>query len=57
MLALRMLHRLGKWHDARRVRSELDHLSDRMLADIGVVREDIGLVARGVLLTRRPPRF
>lgn len=53
MLALAMLRRVRDWHRSRRTRAELEGLSDRLLADIGVGREQIGLAARGILFDLR----
>lgn len=38
---------LSAWNDARVTRQELNRLSDRELADIGVCRGDIERIARG----------
>lgn len=41
--------RIGHWFEQRRTFAELDALDDRMLADIGIVRSDIGnIVETGV---------
>lgn len=39
---------LSAWNEIRATRRELSRLSDRELADIGLVRADIGRVARGL---------
>ncbi|WP_371411670.1 DUF1127 domain-containing protein [Paracoccus sp. SY] len=42
------LSMLSAWNDARVTRRELNRLSDRELADIGVCRGDIERIARGL---------
>ncbi|ETW11328.1 hypothetical protein ATO8_17710 [Roseivivax marinus] len=37
----------GKWRDVRRTERQLNELTDRELADIGLTRSDIARVARG----------
>jgi uncharacterized protein YjiS (DUF1127 family) len=39
---------LARWHEQRRTRQALMACSDRVLADIGIAREHIPLVAKGI---------
>jgi uncharacterized protein YjiS (DUF1127 family) len=50
MLALTILRRLETWQKSRALRRELEGLSDRQLADIGLRRDQIDLVATGARL-------
>lgn len=54
MLALGILRRVQSWQRSRTLRRELEGLSDRQLADIGLRREQIDLVAQGLLMRNRP---
>jgi uncharacterized protein YjiS (DUF1127 family) len=40
--------RLARWQERRRTYDALMHCSDRVLADIGIEREDIPLIAKGL---------
>ncbi|WP_407673954.1 DUF1127 domain-containing protein [Paracoccus methylovorus] len=44
----RLIATVVAWNDARITRRELNSLSDRELADIGVTRGDIERIARGL---------
>lgn len=55
MLAISLLDRVKSWQRSRTLRRELAGLSDRQLADIGLRREQIDLVASGAL-GRATPR-
>jgi uncharacterized protein YjiS (DUF1127 family) len=39
---------LARWHEQRQTRDALIRCSDRVLADIGIAREDIPLIAKGM---------
>ena len=56
MMALSLLGRVKAWQRSRTLRRELAGLSDRQLADIGLRREQIDLVASGdpIRATPRP---
>ena len=43
----KMAHAVATWNEATRVRAQLSHMTDRELADIGLIRADIERVARG----------
>ena len=44
-----------KWQERHRVRHELQRLSDRDLADIGLTRDTIDAAARGEIVRSRMP--
>ena len=48
--------RLTRWQERRRTHDALLHCSDRVLADIGIAREDIPLIARGLDPARHESR-
>jgi uncharacterized protein YjiS (DUF1127 family) len=54
--ALRPLRaRLGRWQERRRTSDALMRCSDRALADIGIEREHIPLIAKGIDPSRHEP--
>ena len=50
----RLSRRVGHWLERRRIQQTLSSLDDRLLADIGLTREDIPEAARGRPLPGRP---
>jgi uncharacterized protein YjiS (DUF1127 family) len=48
--------RLTRWQERRRTHDALMHCSDRVLADIGIARDDIPLIARGLDPARHESR-
>ena len=53
-LFARMSRRVGRWLERSRIERKLSSLDDRLLADIGLTREDIPEAARGRPLPGRP---
>lgn len=49
--------RLTRWQERRRTHDALTHCSDRVLADIGIEREHIPLIAKGIDPARHEPRI
>jgi len=55
-LADALIARVHRWHCERQTRDALMNASDRVLADIGIEREDIPLIARGIEPGTHRPR-
>ena len=49
--------RLARWQERRETYDALIGCSDRVLADIGIAREDIPLIAKGIDPTKHEPRI
>ena len=54
MIAVSLFRRVREWRREHSLRRELDSLSDRQLADIGLRRDQIDLVAMGGVPVSRP---
>ena len=49
-----LLNKVRGWHQERALKRELEQLTDRQLADIGLRREQIEFVTRGGMPMARP---
>jgi len=54
MSKLGLWNKVRGWHQERALKRELEQLTDRQLADIGLRREQIEFVARGGMPMARP---